>query len=208
VTREEVRRAKRISAISMEAKAEIRRLKLDDNQAALLEIAKQPTSVEQVLAALALAQRRDDVQGDQTTAEEAAAKEIENLHAGISRQQKVIEKARAALNIRQERVLQLQSNPELAIDLPAVLKPDAPTAATPFGKVGTVGEGCKDTKNSHPSQDPFQQAIMAWPATPCALYLSTVDRSTARRFIAAVFAALLEPHEYDGLVLLPIEVPG
>lgn len=49
-TREEVRRAKEIAGISAEAKAEARKLAFDDNQSALLKIARLPTSEAQLSA--------------------------------------------------------------------------------------------------------------------------------------------------------------
>ena len=207
VTKEEVRRASRISAISMEAKAEIWKLKLDDNQKALLEIAKQPTPEDQVLVALAIAERRDVVDRDQATTEELAAEEIENLKDGISRQKKTIEKASVALEIRQQRVVQLQSQPELAVDLNAVVAPETPT--TPQPESGDCHETkAENLEAADLSEDSFQQAVTAWRATPGVLYLNTLDRCAARRFIAAVFAELLEPLEYDGLVSSPEEAPS
>ena len=49
-TKEDVRRAKKIAGISEEARAEAKRLGLDDNQRALLQIAKLPTPTAQLLA--------------------------------------------------------------------------------------------------------------------------------------------------------------
>ena len=57
-TREEIRRSMEISGISAEAKAEARKLGLDDNQGALLRISRLPTSEVQLLALKQIDERR------------------------------------------------------------------------------------------------------------------------------------------------------
>ena len=92
LTREEVRRSKVIAALSAKTKAEVRRLGLDDNQAALLEIAKQPATSAQLRAVAEIAARKhaglvghvSATPGatDKKTAEEIKALEATQLKTG------------------------------------------------------------------------------------------------------------------------------
>ena len=67
-TKEQIRRAKKIAGISEEARAEAKRLGLDDNQRALLEIAKLPTATAQLLAAKRIDERIRAAQARRATA--------------------------------------------------------------------------------------------------------------------------------------------
>ena len=89
-TKEQIRRAKKIAGISEEARAEAKRLGLDDNQRALLEIAKLPTATAQLLAAKRIDERIRAAQARRATAitavqaDTTAAARITTIQADIT----------------------------------------------------------------------------------------------------------------------------
>jgi ParB family transcriptional regulator, chromosome partitioning protein len=74
VSREKMRRSKVIAGISAEAKAKAKELGLDDHQAALLKVAKEPTIDKQIAKVMELAPKKQEKQsqGDGASAEEHA----------------------------------------------------------------------------------------------------------------------------------------
>jgi ParB/Sulfiredoxin domain len=110
-TKEKVRRSKVIAAICPEAKAEARNLELDDNEDALLAVAKLPTSA-QVAAVKAIVDRQKDTRAHLSSTamldnKEAGGK-IEKIQALITKDKKALDQQKEKLAARRERLCKIQ----------------------------------------------------------------------------------------------------
>jgi ParB family chromosome partitioning protein len=122
LTREEIRRSKTVAALSPAVKAEARELGLDDNQRALLEIAKQPAEAQSRIAKAIAERRRATGNGN------AAADKKATAESGITRGHKnesaSDRKRRREINDKQEAVDEVASpatTPTGDGDIPAFL---------------------------------------------------------------------------------------
>jgi hypothetical protein len=119
LTREEVRRSKVIAALSAKTKAEVRKLGLDDNQAALLEIAKQPATSAQLRAVKEIAARKraDLVRYVSATSgvmDKKTTDEINALEADIRLKVGIVERINDALAARRKRLHEIHD--KLAVE--------------------------------------------------------------------------------------------
>jgi hypothetical protein len=108
LTPKEVRRSKEIAAISAEARA----LKLDDNQDALLEIAKLPTPEAQRKAVRAIDERKRAARARRSAAavadNEKAAAEIEEIEASIADKLQKLDRLKDKVASQRERVRKIE----------------------------------------------------------------------------------------------------
>jgi ParB family transcriptional regulator, chromosome partitioning protein len=92
LTREETRRAKRIARLLEKTRVAVVELGLDDNQAALLEIAKQPTAEGQLQAIEDIIARQRAARAQRLSASEQKSRDaISNLESEIINEQRVLE---------------------------------------------------------------------------------------------------------------------
>ena len=114
VAREEIRRSKRIAKISPAAKAKVRKLGLDDNQRALLEIASQPTPKAELRTVREIVERKRAaaharngsvaaVVGDKKT-----TAEINTLEADIREKQESLERLQGKLAANRKRLREIE----------------------------------------------------------------------------------------------------
>ena len=109
ITREEVRRSKVIAGLSAKAKEEVRKLGLDDNQAALLAIAKEQTASGQLRAVKEIAERKRADLVHRVSAAPAAvdkkiADEIDALEADIQAKVGIVERISGAVAAHRKRL--------------------------------------------------------------------------------------------------------
>ena len=109
ITREEVRRAKVIAGLSEKTKAEVRKLGLEDNQLALLAIAKQPAAPAQLRVVKEIAERkRADLVHRVSAAPGVVGKkiadEINALEADIRTKVGIVERVNDALAAARKRL--------------------------------------------------------------------------------------------------------
>ena len=119
LTREEVRRSKIIAALSAKTKAEVRKLGLDDNQAALLEIAKQPATSAQLRAVAEIVARKHAglvryVSAAPGAADKKTAERIKALEADIQLKAGIVERVNDALAAGRKRLHEIHD--KLAVD--------------------------------------------------------------------------------------------
>jgi ParB family chromosome partitioning protein len=111
-TKEEIRRSKAIAGISAEAKEEAKNLGLDDNQDALLEIAKLPTPETQCKAVQALNERKRAARARRATAavadNEKAAAKIEEIETSIADKLQKMDKLKNKVASQRERVRKIE----------------------------------------------------------------------------------------------------
>ena len=115
VTREEVRRAKVIAGLSEKAKAEVRKLGLDDNQAALLAIAKEPAAPAQLRVVKEIAERKrvdlvHRVSAAPGVVDKKIAGEIKALEADIQTKVGIVERVNDGLAADRKRLHELHDN--------------------------------------------------------------------------------------------------
>jgi ParB-like chromosome segregation protein Spo0J len=117
-TKEEIRRSKRIAKISTEAKAEARKLGLDDNQGALLHIAKLPTFKAQLMAIREIDERKRAARARHAAAaavgDKKATAEIKTIEANITERMDAVESLNDELAAQRKRLRELQG--ELVAD--------------------------------------------------------------------------------------------
>jgi hypothetical protein len=109
ITREEVRRSKVIAGLSAKAKEEVRKLGLDDNQAALLAIAKEPAAPAQLRVVKEIAERKRADLVHRVSAAPAAvdkkiADEINALEADIQTKVGIVERVNDAVAAHRKRL--------------------------------------------------------------------------------------------------------
>jgi ParB/RepB/Spo0J family partition protein len=110
--REEVRRAKAIAGISSKAKAAAITGKLDNSQRALLEIAKQPTPSAQLKVIEEIIERkRAERARHASAAEQQAASEIAAIKAGLAKDKRTRESAKANIAYKRQRLQELKHAP-------------------------------------------------------------------------------------------------
>ena len=133
LTREEIRRAKEIASMAVEAKAEARKLGLDDNQSSLLKIARLPTSEAQLSALREVDERTRQprvrrahaVPATRTDEKAAARTETLQSHAADTAEASksgAIDRARGGAEVQSSRVATTTPStgtaPEPDLDLP------------------------------------------------------------------------------------------
>ena len=136
-TKEDVRRAKKIAGISQEARAEAKRLGLDDNQRALLQIAKLPTPTAQLLAVkeiderIRAAQARRAAAVTAVQADTTAAAKIKTIQADITEMMDEAQGLNNELDRKRNRLRSLQE--QLVADcvdkVPIITTADSPATA-------------------------------------------------------------------------------
>jgi seryl-tRNA synthetase len=109
-----VRRCKAIAGISAEAKAEARKLGLDDNEHALLEIAKLPAS-SQCAAVKEIVDRQRTARariasGAAVASNKKAAAKIEAIEADIAKKKEAIENLKEKLSDDRDRLDKIQGD--------------------------------------------------------------------------------------------------
>ena len=119
LTREEVRRSKVIAALSAKTKAEVRKLGLDDNQAALLEIAKQPATSAQLRAVAEIVARKHAelvryVSAVPGATDKKTAERIKALEADIQLKAGIVERVNDALAAGRKRLHEIHD--KVAVD--------------------------------------------------------------------------------------------
>jgi ParB family chromosome partitioning protein len=112
-TKEEIRRSKKIAKISTEAKAEARKLGLDDNQGALLQIAKLPTSNAQVMAIREIDERKRATRARHASAAAAvsgkkATAKIKTIETTITQKTESVGRLNDELAAERKRLRKLQ----------------------------------------------------------------------------------------------------
>jgi ParB-like chromosome segregation protein Spo0J len=111
-TKEEIRRAKAIAWISAKAKEAAKNLGLDDNQDALLEIAKLPTPEAQCKAVATIDERKRAARARRATAavadNEKAAAEIEEIEASIEDKLQKVDSLKDKVASQRERVRKIE----------------------------------------------------------------------------------------------------
>jgi len=106
LTKEEIRRSRTISGISPKAKDKVRKLGLDDNQQALLEIAKQSTPETQLRVIEEIVERKRAVRNRDTSAVAADKKttaEINALDADIHQKERALKRLKSDLAASRQR---------------------------------------------------------------------------------------------------------
>jgi hypothetical protein len=112
LTKEEVRRSKAIAGISPKAKAAAITGKLDNSQRALLEIAKQPTPSAQLKVIEEIIERRRAERARHASAaEQQAASEIAAIKAGLAKDKRTRESAKANIAYKRQRLQELKHAP-------------------------------------------------------------------------------------------------
>jgi hypothetical protein len=113
-TKEDVRRCKAIAGISAEAKAEARKFGLDDNQHALLEIAKLPANAQcaavKAIVDGQLAARARLASRAVTAVSEKAAAKIQAIEADIAKKKEAIESLKEELSDDRDRLDKVQGD--------------------------------------------------------------------------------------------------
>jgi ParB family chromosome partitioning protein len=136
LTKEEIRRSKQIARISPKAKAKVRNLGLDDNQQALLEIAKKPTPNEELQAIKEIVERkraaRDHKPSSAGTDKKTAA-EIDSIQADIRKKEGKLASVKGDLASNRKRLQEIQD--KLAVQ----------------GEVAGVEQPSKDASPREPS---------------------------------------------------------
>jgi ParB-like chromosome segregation protein Spo0J len=149
LTREDVRRSKRIAGISADAKAEAKKLGLDDNQSVLLTIAKLPTAGGQVEAAREIdARKRAELSRLAAAAaedNEEAAAEIEAIDADIETKKSKIERLKRAVSSKRKHRHQIESKlVKDCVDTAAIPTTESPPAAPTDDLDAEPGEAAND----------------------------------------------------------------
>ena len=113
LTREEIRRSKTIAEISPAAKAKVRKLGLDDNQRALLEIAKQSTPKAQLRAVKTIVERKRAARARKASAaagvaDKKTAAEISILELDIRKKEKSLEGLKGELAADHKRLREIE----------------------------------------------------------------------------------------------------
>jgi hypothetical protein len=111
LTKEEVRRSKAIARISPKVKAKVRKLGLDDNQRALLEIANQPTPNEQLRAVKEIVEQKRaarDRNTSSTATDKNTAAEINALQADIRKKESNLDSIKGELALERKRLQEIQ----------------------------------------------------------------------------------------------------
>jgi ParB-like chromosome segregation protein Spo0J len=111
-TREDVRRCKAIAGISAEAKAEARKLGLDDNEHALFEIAKLPANAQRAAVKEIVDRQRAArarlASGAAVTSNKKAAAKIQAIEADIAKKKEAIESLKEKLSDDRDRLDKVQ----------------------------------------------------------------------------------------------------
>jgi hypothetical protein len=132
LTPKEVRRSKEIAAISPEARAEAGALELDDNQEALLEIAKLPTSKAQLAAVRGIAERKRAERARRAAAavanNEGATAKVQAIDADIAAKEDKIERLNDKLASQRKRKREIE-NRLVADSVDTVTAVDSPPLA-------------------------------------------------------------------------------
>ncbi len=112
VTREDVRRSKAIAGIPQKVKAAAIAANLDDNQRALLQIAREPTAGAQLqLIEEMIVRLRAERAGQATAAEEEVAGKIAALEADLAKDKGMREKLKAKVVTTRQRLRDLKDAP-------------------------------------------------------------------------------------------------
>ena len=112
LTREEIRRSKAIAEISPAAKAKVRKLSLDDNQRALLELAKQSTPKAQLRAIEKIIERKRTARACKASTaafvgDEKTTAEVSALEADIRDKEDRLESLRGKLAANRKRLREI-----------------------------------------------------------------------------------------------------
>jgi hypothetical protein len=127
ITREEVRRARRIVAIASKVKARVRELGLDDNQLALLEIAEMSEADDQarIVEDIVKRKRAESALRVERPANKKDADKARDLHAEIRQDQAQLLSKRKRLKLIEDKLALRDELPAFADDAPtAPLSPD------------------------------------------------------------------------------------
>jgi ParB-like chromosome segregation protein Spo0J len=156
ITREEVRRSRVIAGLSEKAKAEVRKLGLDDKQAALLAIAKEPAAPAQLRMVKEIAERKRADLVHRVSAAPAAvdkkmADEINALEADIQTKMGVVERVNGAVAAHRKRLHEMHD--KLAVE--DVLAAGSEAAEQ---EARQLAGGAGDVESMVPEQDADQSA--------------------------------------------------
>lgn len=151
ITREELRRARTIAAISIKAKKRVRELGLDDNQRALLEIARRPLD-DQALAVEEIVERKRAERlrhADVSVTDKKTVEAIKGLHVEIRNNVSALADRRKRLRLIQDRLaVQEELPPDTIVDEPAPEnpKPLSPDDETVFTSLVAAWNNGRDPK--------------------------------------------------------------
>jgi ParB/RepB/Spo0J family partition protein len=113
LTKEQIRRSKKIASISPKVKEKVRKLGLDDNQRALLEIADRPTPKAQLRAITEIVERKRGARDRNALAAAADNKttaEINALDADIDQRESTLKRLKGDLAASRKRRQELDDN--------------------------------------------------------------------------------------------------
>jgi ParB family chromosome partitioning protein len=113
LTKEEIRRAKAMAGISAKAKAEARKLGLDNNQSALLHVAKLTTSKAQLLATRQIIERKRAARSYSAAAiaavgDKKATAEIKAIEANIAEKTETLGSLKDEVAVQRQRLRKLE----------------------------------------------------------------------------------------------------
>lgn len=108
LTREQIRRSRDIARLSPKAKAKVRKLGLDDNQRALLTIAKQPTPKTQLRALKDFVERKRAARMRNGVGDEKTTDEISTLEADIADKEDALEGLQSELAADRKQLRDIQ----------------------------------------------------------------------------------------------------
>jgi hypothetical protein len=191
LTREEVRRSKVIAALSAKTKAEVRRLGLDDNQAALLEIAMQPATSAQLRAVAEIAARKHaglvrHVSATPGATDKKTAEEIKALEADIQLKARIVERVNDALAARRKRLHEIHD--QLAVD--DALAASSECAREDSKQLADAGDSesivpDEDADKSAPGEGKFERLKIRWKKYLLPDWKNASEKTRAR-FVADV----------------------
>jgi ParB family chromosome partitioning protein len=113
LTKEEIRRAKAMAGISAKAKAEARKLGLDNNQSALLQVAKLTTSKAQLMATRQIIERKRAARSHSAAAisalgDKKATAEIKAIESNITEKTETLDGLKKVLAAQRQRLSELE----------------------------------------------------------------------------------------------------
>ena len=169
-TKEEIRRSKAIAGISAKAKEAAKTVGLDNNQEALLEIAKLPTPETQCKAVQAIDERKRAARARRATAAVAdndkAAAEIEEIEASIADKLQKVDSLKDKVASQRERVRKIEDKLiGKSVDATLVsVDPSPSIAPTDDPEISSVSDE-DDGVVLDPDRDPALAALRAaWDA--------------------------------------------
>ncbi len=195
ITREEVRRAKVIAGLSEKAKAEVRKLGLDDNQAALLAIAKEPAAPAQLRVVKEIAERkRADlvrrVSAAPGVVDKKMAGEINALEADIQTKVGIVARVNDALAADRKRLHEMHDKLVVEDALAAGSEADEQEARQLAGEAGDDGsivpnQDADKSARRTDDQGTFERLQRRWEKF-LALDWKDASEKTRARFVAEV----------------------